>query len=277
MTEKVSSTGVIKNPLTVIAIFAGLAEVSATIALPQLPEKIQTVFVWFVMLFPAFLVGLFFAMLWFKHRVLYAPSDFKNEENFMSFWVPSKRKMDAQDEEDEPYAEGEEPVGHVQPESTSVPSSDAVAETPESHGSTKLPAQRSRYLDIRLAEDLAIKKLTQEMKLNFLRDVALHDAPNVSFDAIAEGQAGPVMVEVVRVYSASRIVDVTRRALTKVLASASGMPFELKRGAEFILAIVVDELPSDDVSERLRRMIMESSNSMKIETRLMKFDDLKKE
>lgn len=32
--------------------------------------------------FPVLLVVLFFALLAFKHRVLYAPSDFKDEENF---------------------------------------------------------------------------------------------------------------------------------------------------------------------------------------------------
>ena len=46
----------IKNPLSIIAIFAALAEVSGTIVLPLLKEPVQVIFVWFVMLFPALLV-----------------------------------------------------------------------------------------------------------------------------------------------------------------------------------------------------------------------------
>jgi hypothetical protein len=72
----------VKNPLTVIAIFAGIAEISGTIVLPRLAENNQATFMWFVMLFPAGLVILFFGTLWKKHRVLYAPSDFRSDEAF---------------------------------------------------------------------------------------------------------------------------------------------------------------------------------------------------
>ena len=40
----------VSNPLTIIAIFAGLAETLATVALVQLPAEIQEVFVYFVMM-----------------------------------------------------------------------------------------------------------------------------------------------------------------------------------------------------------------------------------
>lgn len=80
MLEKI---GHIKNPLTVIAMFAGIAEVSGTIVLPFLDVSIQAQYVWFLMGFPCFLVALFFYMLWKKHHVLYAPSDFKEDKSFM--------------------------------------------------------------------------------------------------------------------------------------------------------------------------------------------------
>lgn len=46
----------VSNPLTIIAIFAGLAEVAATIALGLIDQSIQRIFIWFVMLFPMLLV-----------------------------------------------------------------------------------------------------------------------------------------------------------------------------------------------------------------------------
>jgi len=73
----------ISNPLTVVAIFATLAEGFATISLMNLPQGIQAIFIYFVMAFPILIVGLFFATLNWNHAVLYAPSDFENEEMYI--------------------------------------------------------------------------------------------------------------------------------------------------------------------------------------------------
>jgi hypothetical protein len=62
------------NPLAVIAMFATIAEVSATAVLPFLSEKHQLLYLWFSMLFPCLLVGLFFLTLLVKPTVLYPPS-----------------------------------------------------------------------------------------------------------------------------------------------------------------------------------------------------------
>jgi len=73
----------VSNPLTIIAIFAGLAETLATVALVKLPPEIQSIFVYFVMAFPAVIVLLFFFVLYFKNIVLYAPSDFENQDHYL--------------------------------------------------------------------------------------------------------------------------------------------------------------------------------------------------
>ncbi|WP_339782858.1 hypothetical protein NSQ38_15735 [Paenibacillus sp. FSL R7-0313] len=81
----------VQNPLTIIAIFAGIAELAGTTVLLGLPLEIQRVFVWFVMLFPIGLVAAFFLVLVFKHDVLYAPSDFKDENHFMNLRNANKQ------------------------------------------------------------------------------------------------------------------------------------------------------------------------------------------
>lgn len=73
----------VRNPLTLIAIFAGLSETAATAVLPLLTGTVQLVFVWYVMLFPTLLVILFFRTLNRNHRVLYAPSDYRDERLFV--------------------------------------------------------------------------------------------------------------------------------------------------------------------------------------------------
>ncbi|MCU7933939.1 MAG: helix-turn-helix domain-containing protein [Candidatus Thiodiazotropha sp. (ex Dulcina madagascariensis)] len=73
----------VSNPLTIIAIFSALAEGLATIALVQTPPEIQKVFIYFVMFFPTLIVILFFGVLIFKNKALYAPSDFENQEHYL--------------------------------------------------------------------------------------------------------------------------------------------------------------------------------------------------
>lgn len=49
----------INNPMTVIAIFAGLSEASAAISLPFLNNEDRAVYVWFLISFPFYLLFLF--------------------------------------------------------------------------------------------------------------------------------------------------------------------------------------------------------------------------
>ncbi len=81
MLEKVKK---VSNPLTIIAIFAALAEVASSVVLVSLTESVQLIFVWFVMAFPFMLVLAFFVVLYKKPNNLYAPSDFKDEKNYLS-------------------------------------------------------------------------------------------------------------------------------------------------------------------------------------------------
>ncbi|WP_185194823.1 hypothetical protein [Chryseobacterium cheonjiense] len=83
MIEKI---GAVKNPLTVIAIFAGIAEVSGTVILPFIADTNQITFIYFLIIFPSILVILFFLTLNFNNKALYAPSDFSNEENYIKIF-----------------------------------------------------------------------------------------------------------------------------------------------------------------------------------------------
>ncbi|WRH90905.1 hypothetical protein RCC30_19725 [Pseudomonas fluorescens] len=73
----------IKNPLTLISLFAGAAELSGVAILPLIKDPNQELYIQFLVFFPTFIIILFFATLNFNHRVLYAPSDYKDEKNFV--------------------------------------------------------------------------------------------------------------------------------------------------------------------------------------------------
>ena len=90
--------GPIKNPLTIIAIFAGIAEVSGTVVLPFIAASNQQLFIYFLIAFPVLLVILFFLTLNFNNKVLYAPSDYQDEERFLRVMRFDQNKMREVDE-----------------------------------------------------------------------------------------------------------------------------------------------------------------------------------
>lgn len=84
----------ISNPLTIVGIFAGIAEVAGTIVLPFVDVSLQVYFIWYVMGFPIFLVIVFFITLNVNPKVLYAPSDYSDENNFMKLLTNAKETLD---------------------------------------------------------------------------------------------------------------------------------------------------------------------------------------
>lgn len=70
------------NPISVIIIFAGLSEASATSVLPHLDADTRQIYIWFLIAFPSALVLMFFLTLNFNHKALYGPGVFSNKEHF---------------------------------------------------------------------------------------------------------------------------------------------------------------------------------------------------
>lgn len=71
------------SPLGIISIFASLAESFGLYTISQLTPDDQSVFIWFLMGFPTLLVILFFWTLNNNSASLYAPSDYRNEGNYL--------------------------------------------------------------------------------------------------------------------------------------------------------------------------------------------------
>lgn len=73
----------IRNPLAVIAIFAGISEVAMAVTLIKLPFDLQKIFVWFVMGFPLILVTGFYFVLYRKPAVLFSPGDYQDDKLYL--------------------------------------------------------------------------------------------------------------------------------------------------------------------------------------------------
>lgn len=226
--------GTVRNPLTIIAIFSGIAEVSGTAVLPFLQNENQTLYVWFLMIFPLTIVILFFMTLNWNYKVLYAPSDFQNEDNFVNLLQKAttseliiKESNEAVDlsetvqestiiEQSETGISGDAQIqlGEINVISTATTSSPptlndlieklgladdeiATKEIRAARSQVMQKIQRNTIREGRLAEKLAIEKLEKDLGVNIETDVKIN--PNRSsyiFDGIIRQNNKLTAVEV---------------------------------------------------------------------------------
>jgi hypothetical protein len=270
MVEKI---GHVRNPLTVIAIFAALAEVSGTVVLPLLSQTTQEKYVWFLMGFPLFLVAVFFFVLFKKHHVLYAPSDFHDDKTFKELFenVSVFAKVDKLNSETEAISETTDPEEVSQ---QSLPTSSPVQ--PAQDNETFVRSFRGNGL---LAEELVVAKLSKDMDIKFERDVALRSNPRVVFDAIAFSESRPVVLEVrftrAWLYPTNNVDEYFNRA-SKFLDE---LPDSLKNKVSFVYAIVTDREDRAERIERTATRIREKASTYPFKTTVITYSlkDLEKE
>lgn len=248
MIEKIGS---VKNPLTVIAIFAGLAEVSGTVVLPFINDAVQGTFVWFLMGFPLLLVILFFGTLWAKPVVLYAPSDYRDERIFENLFVPTKPEDRTKEIEEEAAIEIEAEkqteapqLSRPAPTSVSSPTNDiSVGLTTNDFG-----------IFARAAEDYAISKLEQTFGVSFGRQVSSRETPDVRFDAVST-TAGKIMAVEVRYTRVGRPSSgMIEKILNRVDKFYEALHPQQKARFQLVLVYVVDRAAMDRIEYIKRRV-----------------------
>ena len=263
MIEKV---GTIKNPLTIIAIFAAIAEISGTIVLPFINAEHQGLYIWFLMIFPLVLVITFFLTLNFNHKVLYAPSDYKNEDNFLrSFqkasFIEKARKIDAEIENLENIQimgnQSEEPIK-------------------QDDLSYKKLIKRSTQATYYLAEELVFAKLAKEFGTEIQREVKpLGVERGYVFDGVISDRSAMTIIEVKFVRNA--IIHRLQDTINRIEGSLSNLSNAERRNMKLLLAVVTDQEGSinDRITQQLENLKKKASFS--IELRFYNLSELEKE
>lgn len=222
MVEKI---GHVKNPLTVISIFAGVAEISGTLVLPFIESNNQMVYIWFLMLFPFSLIGLFFLTLNRNHKVLYAPSDYQNEENFVMHFksqtIDEKRIRYIKELQE---SHCEEVIADVKVSNHEETSNRSVETNQENNNEleSNAPKNKEKASDHSIsknlvisrliaAQNLAIQKISSEIGKPFQSDMVItsHDGARFEFDAVSQDGYDIDLIEVK--YSSNSRID--RRAI----------------------------------------------------------------
>lgn len=271
----IDKVGYIRNPLTVIAMFAGIAEVSGTVVLPLLAEDTQRIYVWFLMSFPCLLVLAFFGTLFFKHHVLYAPSDFKDENIFANMFKPGLPILKAEKLQED-ISIGSYTTDAVSADDDSSSSASAsFTDTADLTASENQPSQSEIAAQTVLAEDSIISQLAQERQLNFLRDVSPSSISGIIFDAVAE--KGEIQFIVETRFSPSGLLSrrVVERIRDKLSIYYFSIPDVSRRRTSFILAIGVGdeaELSNSDLIRRYTKMV--AAWNIPVEIKLYRTTDL---
>ncbi len=243
--------------------FAALAEVSGTIVLPLLEKETQAVFVWFLILFPCILVGSFFGTLLFKHHVLYAPSDYKDEKFFFDLFSPADKKdiikkLNSESEADYPLALPDDPdleqsdapnfgggVRNAGGAVVDIPTADPPALPPKTEPSTspsRPPADVAFTYgaSARRVEELVISKIEESLGIPLRREVSPSGMPGTVFDAVGEASGRSVIVEVRYTRIGHVQTPQVESLLLKVEKFWTRLPENIQAGFQLIYVVVVD-------------------------------------
>jgi hypothetical protein len=272
MVEKI---GPIKNPLTIIAIFAAIAEISGTVVLPFISESNQGTYIWFLMLFPLLLVVLFFLTLNFNHKVLYAPSDFKDEENFFKSFKPAsptERDEKLREQAREVAEEVADPAPLANQPEPAVPSQPFVTASP----ATRFSAQ-ARYS---LAEDLVLNKIARETGQPIRRDVSFGASVTgrrFIFDGVIMDNKQVTAIEVKYISSPISLQKRIKEAVLRVISISESLPDSTRSRFNLVLALVTD-LPEEQHSEMASRVhAMIGVTPFPVQVRVFGLSQLEKE
>lgn len=281
--------GTVKNPLTVIAIFAGTAEISGTAILPLLEAGAQSTYIWFLMLFPFTLIALFFITLNWNHKVLYAPSDFKDEDHFVSILQKAslKDQIEVFHEEVNDDAESIEPIvedSSLLEESEQEPNLSGQFNLPaeehslvtaiqlaeeESGISNKETRELQRKLmaavhrtsrrDSEMAEKLVLEKLENELGVKIETDMKFEfGSRRYVFDGVARSGNQLTAVEVRFMRDMKMGMDnMFMHSLNRVTELYNSLSDSQRKEFSFIFAIVTDHLDErrlDFIKKRVSNM-----------------------
>lgn len=289
--------GTIRNPLTIIAIFAGIAEISGTAILPFVSPDNQASYIEFLKYFPPFLVLLFFTTLNFNHRVLYAPSDYKDENNFFKRVALANREEINRKIEDEILEEVEnQSIAQtdsevMQQHNVEKNSFEAVEDKANAYTESKvLPAKqivenkstqevRARYLK---AEKLLFEKASIEYP-SILKSVHVAESTgsrSVYFDGFIMDDSNVQAVEMLYFsngpFNNSRVQARIRKVLDRTFLAFKQFPENQQKLFSLLIMIATDG-PIDLGLERGRLKRLTSSVPFPVKVQIYKLDDLEKE
>jgi len=247
-----------RNPLGIIALFIVLVYGIAGLALGYSAANLQAIeklpLIWFLVLFPVIVLGVFFRLVTHHHAKLYAPHDFPDKEGFFRAMTPSEQKerLDAE-------------VEAIRAETVAASHHGTTVVEMEGSGIAQTVSIRHAYV---LAEELAFREIEREFGVPVQRNVAV--GGDVGFDGMLVQHGKPTAIEIkfTRQQSWRRLVEHTLPRLGRVV--------DLFGPMTSVLVIVTEGLTTkqrETAAARISGMLKEASPPIVL--RVYDFDELK--
>lgn len=234
------------------------------------------------MLFPSLLVTLFFVTLNFNHHVLYAPSDFRDEENYFKGLQTASTVEKAKKLSEEISQIESEVVKQTNQETLSdnKRANPVSASAERAAAPAKLSTKniRSRYL---ISERLVLDKLWSQYGDKFIADVVLNSSSGkrLLFDGVIDIGGKSEFIEVKYVKDYRNVNSRAREVASRFASVYEDLPDVFKNGFSVRIIFVTEEkIPAsmnDDFVERANEAISNAIFPMKVE--IYNFGDLSKE
>lgn len=266
--------GLARNPLGIIALFVafvyGFAALLLGAASAHLHAEERAPLVWFVVLFPLVVLGVFYRLVTKYHVNLYSPQDFRDDETFKTLSQTQRaQRLDAE----VAAAAASPPQGVAAP----VQGQAAAAGAAPSPSLTQEDTNELR-MRIMQAERFGLAKFEAEGGLRLRTQVSFGDNDLAAFDGLASTASEVVAVEVKYLrepwVSQRTVDDVLRRAL-------AAEAFMRRRNDSRTLRLMVVFVVGKDAGglDRLRRVVDAhfKKSPVQAEYRAYFLDDLQKE
>lgn len=261
MIEKIQT---VRNPLTIIAIFAAITEVSGTVVLPFVDHPNQLIFIYFLIFFPIILVFLFFLTLNFNYKVLYAPSDFRDDRSFIDLIKPASpfeinKKIDIETKE----LQAQQEITNIEDQLPIANTSEQVEINRRMVGNAQKPISypdlKKRYF---IGEQLVLDRIALEDNVIIKRNVKLLDKTGKSmvFDGFYEKGNNVILIEVKVLISTRNVIDIVTKTINKldIIVDQLLNP----KNISLLLALVFDD--SVKYSKNIRNSLQNTTTRSKI-------------
>jgi len=257
-----------RNPLGIIALFIVLLYAIAGLVLGVSATKLEAServpLVWFIVIFPFVVLGVFTWLVSKHHKKLYAPSDFKSDDAFLQALSPEGQRQRLEKEVAE----------------LSGPTTKAIEDkhkSAEKFDHKDRPVNRIRA-DVVLAEDLSLRQLEAEFGAAIRRQVAIKNHGQlVELDGLLYEDGKLIAIEVKFISEAT-----LRKNLQNTLAgisllatkiAATGPPSNIR----LLVAIVSRDLEEEsyDMIRKHFHTVVKGA-AIPIELRFFDFGELQK-
>jgi hypothetical protein len=286
-----------RNPLGIIALFLllvyGIAGLVFSVAAKGLDVSERRPLVWFLVLFPALVLGAFIWLVARHHTKLYAPFDYSDSEGFFralkGLTIDEQRaKLDAEVKSLQVESRDSEPTeanpskrtkangsvstsshGHEDTAGTPPPPARHDGVAPANELVESSPRElREAYV---LAEELAFRKLEAEFGLSVQRHLRFQGR---EIDGLILTPVRATAVEIKYVRSAKNFLRISDMAISHLLAVEVG-EFGTLGPLRTLLVVVLDTSPSGH--DRIREMLQRHVASRGINYRVYDLNALKAE